>query len=445
MGENGINIGQTKYTGMFSVDGVNYYSKNGTLTGGWFTVDGTSYCFDENGKALDGTVVQDEIEKVFDNGKMIGGHTGFVKKSDGNTYYYVDGIQTFGWFYIGEDLYHFNVETGVMTTGTHVIPDPEAKAKGAYYDFAEDGRTLRGYFNGHGYFYWAGDPARDQLVQVGSYKESDPNAWYLTNNNGHYATDPSKTWTFDYEVDGEKYLAVNIAHNGKVYTIDNTNGKVLEGQFVREGEKIMYFWGDEPFSGGWFKATGLDKDWMRINNVSTARNTYYALPDGTLATGIVEIDGTEYEFDENGVLLTDKPFAMYRIYNANTGEHFYTGSIEEREMLVRAGWNYEGVAFHSPNKGDPMYRLFNPNAGDHHYTGSAEERDMLINAGWRYEGVAFNSAAASEENHPQYRLYNPNAVSGSHHYTGSVEERDMLINAGWRYEGIGFYSVTGLE
>ena len=68
----------------------------------------------------------------------------------------------------------------------------------------------------------------------------------------------------------------------------------------------------------------------------------------------------------------------------------------EKDFLAAHGWNYEGVAFHSPNKGDPMYRLFNPNAGDHHYTGSAEERDMLINAGWRYEGIGFYSVTGLE-------------------------------------------------
>ena len=47
--------------------------------------------------------------------------------------------------------------------------------------------------------------------------------------------------------------------------------------------------------------------------------------------------------------------AMYRLYNPNSGEHFYTGSIEERDMLDRVGWNYEGVAWTAPtNTGDPV-------------------------------------------------------------------------------------------
>ena len=131
---------------------------------------------------------------------------------------------------------------------------------------------------------------------------------------------------------------------------------------------------------------------------------------------------------------------MYRLYNPNSGEHFYTGSVQERDVLISVGWNYEGIAWNAPTKhGAPVYRLYNPNNGDHHYTMSIEERDMLVEVGWQYEGVAWNSASAS--NIPMYRLYNPNADCGSHHYTGSEEERDMLVGVGWIYEGIGWYGM----
>ena len=131
---------------------------------------------------------------------------------------------------------------------------------------------------------------------------------------------------------------------------------------------------------------------------------------------------------------------MYRLYNPNSGEHFYTGSPDETQNLVNAGWQYEGVAWNAPTKtGAPVYRLYNPNSGDHHYTMSAEERDMLVGYGWQYEGVCWNSASANDL--PLYRLYNPNADCGSHHYTGSSEERDNLVSVGWIYEGIGWFGL----
>ena len=131
---------------------------------------------------------------------------------------------------------------------------------------------------------------------------------------------------------------------------------------------------------------------------------------------------------------------MYRLYNPNSGEHFYTGSEEERDNLKAAGWQYEGVAWNAPIKdGAPVYRVFNPNSGDHHYTMSQDEVKMLVDLGWIYEGVAWNSA--SKDHIPQFRLYNPNADCGSHHYTSSIEERDYLVSLGWIFEGIGWYGM----
>ena len=132
---------------------------------------------------------------------------------------------------------------------------------------------------------------------------------------------------------------------------------------------------------------------------------------------------------------------MYRLYNPNSGEHFYTSNQGERDHLVSLGWRYEGVAWNAPLTGAPIFRLYNPNAGDHHYTGSEKERDDLVKLGWKYEGVAWYTAPSTTKK-PQYRLYNPNCTgAGAHHYTGSIEERDGLVKLGWRYEGIAWYGV----
>ena len=149
--------------------------------------------------------------------------------------------------------------------------------------------------------------------------------------------------------------------------------------------------------------------------------------------------------DANGIVntygLTKDPSrgsAMYRLYNPNSGEHFYTASSSERDSVSASGWGYEGVAWYAPSSGAPVYRLYNPNAGDHHYTTSSYERDHLVSVGWRYEGVCWHSAPSSGA--PVYRLYNPNARSGAHHYTTSPLERDHLVSVGWRSEGIGWYA-----
>ena len=145
----------------------------------------------------------------------------------------------------------------------------------------------------------------------------------------------------------------------------------------------------------------------------------------------------------SGAPISNIPMAryttMHRMYNPNSGEHFYTASAYERDALVRAGWRYEGAGWNAPLTGNPVYRLYNPNAGDHHYTPSAYERDSLVRAGWRYEGVGWNTSVA--EMQPLYRLYNPNAATGTHHYTLSAYEATHLTFVGWRYEGIGWFGT----
>ena len=138
------------------------------------------------------------------------------------------------------------------------------------------------------------------------------------------------------------------------------------------------------------------------------------------------------------VAMKKTTVTMYRLYNPNSGEHFYTSNSSEISNLVKAGWKNEGRAWRAPIKSKtPVYRLYNPNAGDHHYTTSASEKNSLVKAGWKYEGIGWYSDDAKGT--PLYRLYNPNAKAGSHHYTISASEKNALVKAGWKYEGIAWY------
>mgnify|MGYP004509826147 FL=1 len=134
---------------------------------------------------------------------------------------------------------------------------------------------------------------------------------------------------------------------------------------------------------------------------------------------------------------TEDTQCMYRLYNPNSGEHFYTADQSEKEYLSRIGWNDEGVAWYAPKTGASVYRLYNPNAGDHHYTTSLAEKENLVRLGWNYEGIAWYSGGIV----PLYRAYNPNAVAGSHHYTTNRGEINYLISVGWNDEGIAWYGV----
>lgn len=136
---------------------------------------------------------------------------------------------------------------------------------------------------------------------------------------------------------------------------------------------------------------------------------------------------------------------MHRLYNPNSGEHFYTASIEERSNAQCEGWEYEGRGWCAPKmSSSPVYRLYS--GTDHHYTTSAAERDHLISVGWSDEGIGWYSDDA--QGVPLYRQFNPNVNpnaatnnSGSHNYTTGRGEHDSLVSIGWHDEGIGWYGA----
>lgn len=136
------------------------------------------------------------------------------------------------------------------------------------------------------------------------------------------------------------------------------------------------------------------------------------------------------------------PVIMQRLYNPNSGEHFYTADMNEKETLVTLGWVFEGDAWKAPAKSDvEVLRLYNPNAGDHHYTTDKHEYTELEGKGWQGEGRGWYSAD-KENGVAIYRLYNPNAkAAGAHHYTTDKNEKDTLVGYGWVYEGEGFYGL----
>lgn len=86
-----------------------------------------------------------------------------------------------------------------------------------------------------------------------------------------------------------------------------------------------------------------------------------------------------------------------------------------------------------------MYRLYNPNSGEHFYTANYNERNYLDAIGWNYEGIGWYSDDAKTV--PLYRQYNPNARSGAHNYTSNKGESDHLVSLGWHDEGIGWYGL----
>ena len=125
---------------------------------------------------------------------------------------------------------------------------------------------------------------------------------------------------------------------------------------------------------------------------------------------------------------------VYRLYNPNTGEHFYTTSNAEKINLQYADWYYEGLGWVAPNTGTPVYRIYNPNAkgGDHYYTKSKGEAAAAVAQGWKWDNNG-HAVFYSGGGIPAYVAYNPNAQSGAHNFTTNTTEQGNLMKSGWKY------------
>ena len=131
---------------------------------------------------------------------------------------------------------------------------------------------------------------------------------------------------------------------------------------------------------------------------------------------------------------SDDYYEVYRLYNPNLQEHFYTTSDNEKSKLTKLGWVDEGSTWLSPKNPHedsfPVYRLYNKKTGRHLFTPQVEEKDYLVSKGWEYEKIAFYTSCGLTF----YRYLNPK--NGDHLFTYDENEISRIIAAGWIREKI---------
>ena len=123
--ENGINVGKTKYTGLFFDESVNAYRyiKLGVIMGGWQTIDGEWYLFTEDTKVAQTGMVYwfAGVKYMFDKtGKLTSGV--WRDMDGGRRYYYGPSWYAQRWAQIDGESYYFN-KSGYCVTGNHVVDD----------------------------------------------------------------------------------------------------------------------------------------------------------------------------------------------------------------------------------------------------------------------------------------------------------------------------------
>ena len=129
---------------------------------------------------------------------------------------------------------------------------------------------------------------------------------------------------------------------------------------------------------------------------------------------------------------------LYRVYNPNNGDHYFTTSQAEASALVKLGWNAEGapykVVLNRVTKfGTPIYSAYNPNTGEHLLTEEGEA-EALAQVGWVNEGIKFYTVQNGSAS--VVRVYNPNTNGPAHLYT-DASEANGLAKIGWSIDNGG--------
>ncbi|KAJ7616612.1 hypothetical protein FB45DRAFT_716372, partial [Roridomyces roridus] len=140
-----------------------------------------------------------------------------------------------------------------------------------------------------------------------------------------------------------------------------------------------------------------------------------------------------------------KAVPLYRDFNGDIGDHFYTTDKAEYDAANQGGYTAEGArlsVFSQQYAGTVrFFRLWNGGSGDHFYTTNATEVDSAVTHNgyvheddkapmWIYPDQLCGSV-------PLYRMYNNGA--SDHFYTIDAAERDDAAAHGWSFEWIAGY------
>ncbi|CTQ67442.1 hypothetical protein [Roseibium alexandrii] len=138
--------------------------------------------------------------------------------------------------------------------------------------------------------------------------------------------------------------------------------------------------------------------------------------------------------------------AVYRFFNSESGSHFYTTSVEERDDIVAnlPHLLLEGPVFITEGLGTALHRFYNTLTDAHFFT-TAEEEKAYVEASFpqfAYEGVAMYvyTDATGSSDQGVFRLYNEQ--TGKHLFTASQAEADNVQNVlGWKLESSNAFYV----
>ncbi|MBR5515129.1 MAG: phosphodiester glycosidase family protein, partial [Clostridia bacterium] len=366
-GENGVNNGQTKYTGLVEVNGKTCYSSFGQLVSGWQVINGDNYYFNKSDYSMvTGKYTVDKLEYTFnENGVLVRG--AFVKTTNGVRYYFAGRHLVSRWFELEEGKlwaneegfvcygiapviytstpavwYHFDETTGaVIGTCSGFI-----QYKGATYWCDENGNITYGVVDTEGgkiYCVTMGRVVKNQTCYVSSSLDSMgglERGFYLIDENGYIikdgfitVTDNSNYYTY-YLTDYVKAKDLNLI-DGKYYFFNATNGNLFKNTDVWVGGNNEY-----GLTAGYYHAQEDGSLYIPdlINGekkiIKEGSNYYFTIDGVKMKSCILELDGEYYYAGSTGALVKDS--VMWVTVNDYIAKGYYKFGSDYK--LVKTGF-----------------------------------------------------------------------------------------------------------
>ncbi len=309
-GENGINVGQNKFTGLFYDEEakVYRYSYIGVLTSGWQMIEKEWYYFDSaTMAAATGKRTISHVPYEFEeNGRLVSGV--WMNVFVGYRYYYGPDYVRKGWYEIDGEMYYFLDAFAV--SGDKKVASQEISTTKRWYHFGEKGACeglLTGIVENNGKLYYVenGKETEKGLFKFGDYHYNAQYDGSLIVNQKYYV------WKLDptaelpkghYEFDEQgRLLGAEVSEDGGVSGIVEKDGV------------LYYYENGKPTEKGLFKYNGYYYNAQYDGSLITNQKYYVWKLDAT-----AELPKGHYEFGADGRMLQgiiDKDGVLYYYEN----------------------------------------------------------------------------------------------------------------------------------
>lgn len=272
--------------GLVEIEGETYYfnEKNDSMYKGFIVLNNVRYYFDdESGKAVKGLKYVESNGNTYYFQGAKGAAVGLLDTDEGLRYFNPSGIMLTGMQTVNENIFYFDVKTGLAEQGFFQNPSTGQ----LYYFDGKNGAVKNRFYEVEGETYFCG---KDGAIARG-----------LTRIGG-------KRYYFNTETGAQEKGVISVGY-GKIIYIGE-DGTCASG-LQKINDKYYYFDPEVNLAVSGMKKIGEDvyyfddetgeaqKGFIKIEN-----NTYYFADDYKMVTGINEINGELYYFDDSGKMYT---------------------------------------------------------------------------------------------------------------------------------------------